>query len=354
MSDFSCPVVQITIEPHPNADQLEIARVIGKDYNLVVGKGTWHDGDFAVYIPEQSLLPTNVIEELDLVGMLAGSGKNRVKAIRLRGVISQGLLYPVQKSDWLLDLDVADQLGITKWVPEVPTSFNGNVQVCDTIQSYTDINNIKDVDAPFVNNDMVVLTEKIHGTCAIYHLDADNNFFVSSKGLAKKNFVIEEDEKNIYWMLARAHNIRTRIGIIKNHLPWYSYNIACRRIPVTIYGEIFGKGVQDLTYGIEDKAFRMFDIKIGHEYLSFGATHRLGDIVGLPVVPHMHVCTWAEAKEYPLTGNSDVYPTQMREGIVVREHSASFAAPHTSFTKRKIYKMINPDYLLRKGGTEYE
>ena len=68
----------------------------------------------------------------------------------------------------------------------------------------------------------------------------------------------------------------------------------------------------------------------------------------------MHVCTWAEAKEYPLTGNSDIYPRQIREGIVVREHSASFAAQHTSFTKRKIYKMINPDYLLRKDGTEYE
>ena len=77
------------MKEHPNADALEIAQI--EDYMSLVQKGVYHTGDLVVYLPEASVVPQDVIEELGLEGRLAGKTKNRVKAIKLRGVLSQGL-----------------------------------------------------------------------------------------------------------------------------------------------------------------------------------------------------------------------------------------------------------------------
>lgn len=80
MSGFSVPVVRVrAIEPIPGADAIELA-VIG-DYRSVVRKGQFKPGDRAFYLPEAAVLPDALIETLGLVGKLAGSGKNRIKAI---------------------------------------------------------------------------------------------------------------------------------------------------------------------------------------------------------------------------------------------------------------------------------
>ena len=73
MSSFECLVYRITVEPHPDADRLEVARVMG--YACVVGLGEFETGDLAAYIPEQAIVPDDVLEELGLVGTLAGKRK---------------------------------------------------------------------------------------------------------------------------------------------------------------------------------------------------------------------------------------------------------------------------------------
>ena len=88
-----CPVVELTVRDHPDADRLEIAGHGG--YQMVVGKGVWSTGDRAVYVPEASVLPGSLIEEMGLTGRLAGKGRDRVKVVRLRGVVSQGLVVPL-------------------------------------------------------------------------------------------------------------------------------------------------------------------------------------------------------------------------------------------------------------------
>jgi RNA ligase (TIGR02306 family) len=93
MSTFEVKVRKITIEPHPDADLLEIGKV--DDYNVVVGKGQFKTGDLVVYIPEASVVPDWLIERLGLVGKLAGSKHNRVKAVKFRGCTSQGLIVPL-------------------------------------------------------------------------------------------------------------------------------------------------------------------------------------------------------------------------------------------------------------------
>ena len=122
MSTFTVTIIPVAIEAHPDADALEIARIGG--YRSVIRKGSFRTGDLVAYIPENAVLPAPLLEELGLSGRLAGSEKNRVKAIKLRGVLSQGICYPA-RPEWLEGQDVAEILGIRKYEPPVPTSMDG-------------------------------------------------------------------------------------------------------------------------------------------------------------------------------------------------------------------------------------
>ena len=117
MAEFEVRTHPVTIEEHPNADLLELARI--GDYHSIVLKGQFKDGDICAYIPEASIVPDGLIAEMGLEGKLAGPEHNRVKAIRLRGVLSQELVYPTPGRT--AGTDLTEELGITKWEPP-----NGN------------------------------------------------------------------------------------------------------------------------------------------------------------------------------------------------------------------------------------
>src|SRR5271157_1156068 len=192
MSTFEAKVYKLTIEPHPNADKLELA-VVG-DYRSVVGKGQFLTGDYGVYIQEGSIVPDWLIEKLGLTGKLAGSQHNRVKAMKLRGIVSQGLIVPVTslssrnalvvgvepKPTTFMGVenitpvssavvvtegqDCAELLGITKYEPPIPVHMSGEVFNAFGFTINFDIENIKKFTDVFVEGEEVVMTEKLHGT----------------------------------------------------------------------------------------------------------------------------------------------------------------------------------------------
>jgi hypothetical protein len=65
------------------------------------------------------VLPDDLVERLDIRAYLAGPRHDRVRAARLRGVLSQGLVSPAH-AEWIAGQDVAAELGVTKWEPEIP------------------------------------------------------------------------------------------------------------------------------------------------------------------------------------------------------------------------------------------
>src|SRR4051812_851039 len=102
MSTFRCPLVYLTaVDVHPNADALELVQVLG--YRAVVAKGIHQPGDPVVYIPTDAVLPPDVVSAFGFEGKLAGRDKNRVKTVKLRGEVSQGLVIPLRKADEVLD-----------------------------------------------------------------------------------------------------------------------------------------------------------------------------------------------------------------------------------------------------------
>ena len=119
-TEFSAEVVRITqVNSHPNADRLEIARFemkgIGETtYEVVIQKGSYRVGDLATYFSVDCILPTQHPEFQFLLGRLDGAGKDlyRLKAARLRGVFSQGLLVPAPVgSEW--GAPMAAEFGVT-------------------------------------------------------------------------------------------------------------------------------------------------------------------------------------------------------------------------------------------------
>jgi len=179
----------------------------------VVGKGQYRTGDWAIYIPEGSLLPDPLIDELGLTGRLAGSKRNRVKAIRLRGELSQGVVASPRAlagadfaSAWAKDHNFADELGITKWVPPVPVHLSGQTIAAPDLIPWIEIEDVKRYPDVFEAGEPVVATEKIHGSACLYTL-AGGESFVASKGFGSRRLGILRSDENLYWRAIEAQGI---------------------------------------------------------------------------------------------------------------------------------------------------
>jgi RNA ligase (TIGR02306 family) len=342
MSSFECKVRRITVETHPNADLLEIGRVDG--YQFVVGKGQFKTGDLGVYIPEQSVLPDPLIKEMGLEGKLAGSSANRVKAIKLRGVLSQGLFYRPEGLVFSEDVegkDVAADLGITKWEPPVPLEMAGQVEAApgETIfRSYTDIEDIKRYPDVLVEGEEVLITEKLHGSCTIVGI-LNGQRVVSSKGLASKHLVLVESQSNIYWRIAHQERLFERLEKFMR-----DYRLS----QVLLFGEVLG--VQDLMYGLTkgQLTYRAFDLCLQDGQFSAIALNKLNFWHDVPLVPQLYRGPFSKEVLAEHTSGKSTLADHIREGVVVRRVEER---EHPELG-RVILKSISPDYLLRKGGTE--
>ncbi|MBW5485171.1 RNA ligase (ATP) [Streptomyces bambusae] len=356
MSTLRVTAEELTIHEHPNADALELAQV--GLYRAVVAKGTYRTGDFAVYIPEQSVLPPELIAELGLTGRLAGSGADRVKAVRLRGELSQGLVCrPGALADVDLALaakegtDFAERLGITKWAPPVPTTMNGDVESAPDLLPWVDIENLQRYPHIFEPGEQVVLTEKLHGTaCLVTYLAQDERLLVSSKGFGSKGLALKEEERNLYWRAVRAHDVQAVAARLAARLG------ATR---VGIFGEVYGAGVQDLAYGDDARTatgpgLAVFDVsaEIDGQVRWLDPEQVLeGE---LPLVPRLFTGAYDLDRVLELaTGRETVSGRELhlREGVVIRPVTERYSPVVGG---RAIAKAVSPAYLTRKGGTEYE
>jgi RNA ligase (TIGR02306 family) len=355
MSTLRVTAEVLTVHEHPNADALELAQV--GLYRAVVAKGEYRTGDTAVYIPEQSVLPAALIEELGLTGRLAGSSSDRVKAVRLRGELSQGIvcrpkaLADVDLARAALDgTDFAELLGITKWVPPIPPTMNGEVESAPDLLPWVDIENIQRFPGIFEPGEAVVLTEKLHGSaCLLTYFAEDGRVQVSSKGFGAKSLALKEDPRNLYWRAIHGHGVREAAARLAERL-------GARR--VGIFGEVYGAGVQDLSYGADGRratlGYAVFDVSAeidGTVRWLDGAELLDGE---LPLVPRLHEGPYDIERVLEVASGRETVSGRglhLREGVVIRPAVERYS-PVTG--GRAIAKAVSAAYLTRKGGTEYE
>lgn len=363
MSSFTVEARELTIVPHPNADALELAQV--DDYRAVVGKGQFQTGDVAIYLPEASILPDAMIVELGLEGKLAGGtigsegkkDRNRIKAIRLRGELSQGLVFSPDPNGPFghvlpleLGVDYAEALSVTKWAPPIPIEMSGDAEPCPELISYTDIENIKRYPDIFREGELVVGFEKLHGSCCVVALIGED-FYVSSKGNASAGRALKRavndagEPTNVYWRAVEAYGLPEKMRQMRDYFGAEA---------IHVYGEVLG--VQDLMYGLHKGQieYRCFDIRVDRQFMDSEALRGACQMYELPMPALLYRGPYdrdeveaAATGTEQLTGNE----THIREGMVLRPVNERL----DSQLGRVILKVISPDYLLRKGeATEYE
>lgn len=122
------------ISPIPNADAIEVAEVDG--WKVVVKKGDFLPGQEAIYFEIDSFLPSSDqrFSFLSKTGVRTQNNQEgyRLRTVKLRGQVSQGLLLPVKDFPEFKsireDTDLAALINVQKWDPPLPSSLSGKAK----------------------------------------------------------------------------------------------------------------------------------------------------------------------------------------------------------------------------------
>jgi hypothetical protein len=97
----------LNITPIEGADMIETAHVLG--WQVVIKKGEYKAGDLCTYIQIDTIVPET--EQFDFLR----DRKYRVRTIKLRKQISQGLIVPLPAGNWQEGDDITELIGIKKY-----------------------------------------------------------------------------------------------------------------------------------------------------------------------------------------------------------------------------------------------
>ncbi len=346
------------ITPIPNADRIELARVLGWD--VVVLKDKYKAGDLCIYIQIDSVLPDR--PEFEFMR----PRKFRVRTIKLRKQVSQGLVVPISLMENLTHrtlyegMDVTAELKIKKYEPWKKTVHRyqkkrKDMTLLEKIKDY--IFNIKHqhlrkkynfpthlvpqtVETRIQNSpsilrehagDLVNITEKLDGTSATY-LFIKNKFTVCSRAKIRKKTKSLEFP---YWEMARDYDIKNKIKIIGTQF--------------ALQGEIIGPNVQNGTEINYQYSFRklflfnIYDMK-ARKYVNSYKFDRLCHKMKIAKVPTLGVYQLPDNIESILEmshGDSKLNKKYLREGIVVR--SRQFHGNIWDFS----FKCVDPKFELK-------
>ena len=317
------------LSPIHDADVIEQARVLG--WSLVVKKCEFRAGDRAVFFEIDSVLPEIPIFEF------MRSKKFRVKTVRMRGCLSQGLALPVavfpQLTELVLDVgsDVTELLGVTKFeVPESSSTSGIAAGPFPSLVPKTDEMRIQSV---------TDLLHELRGVpCyATVKLDGTSATFAHHEGetwVCGRNIAFKESESNAMWKIER------KIGITEKLKALGSY---------AVQGEICGPKIQGNPLKLSGPsffAFNVYDIKKG-QILGFGEMVRILAELGVEMVPIERV-DWVldgETVESLLQTAEGKYASgNPREGLVIRPMIPQYS---TTLNGRASFKVISNQYLLR-------
>jgi RNA ligase (TIGR02306 family) len=253
--------------------------------------------------------------------------------------------------------DVSDFLGITKYVPVIPSHMHGVVINAFGYTINYDIENYKNYPTALNEDVQVVMTEKLHGTWACFGYHPAVGTIVTSKGLSSRGLIFQLDDgvndNNLYVQaLMRTGDDHDGVHLVDRLRAVFG------DYPIYVMGEVFGKGIQDLQYGSDRPQFRGFDVYVGAPgtgfYMDFVDKVDLFNQFGVGVVPILYVGSFSSTKVEELTtGKETVSGTSacIREGLVITP-MVEMRSPDFG---RLVLKSVSAQYLLRDGDdvTEY-
>lgn len=334
------------IRPIPEADAIECAVVGG--WTVVVKKGEYKAGDLAVYCEVDSFIPSTIAPFLTkpehYPTVYEGVEGERLRTVRLRKQLSQGLLLPLSGFDAYFEGagytlfnegdDVSSFLGIVKYEAPISAQLAGQVKgAFPSVVPKTDEERIQNMtgEIPELLTLRWELSEKMEGSSmTVARLDAE--LYVCSRNLS-----LRETEENSMWKLTRKYDIEAKM-------------IAEGLDDFVIQGEIIGEGIQGNHYGIKGQdfyVFRMYNVKKG-AFVEPEERRALCSKLGLKHVPviaynvdlvdTLGISTAEQILAFA-DGKSLVNPAKLREGVVYKEVGG-----------QRHWKAVSNQYLLKTGG----
>jgi len=320
------------ISPIPDADAIEVATVGG--WCVVVKRGEFNVGDLAVYLEIDSWVPHELAPFLskgsepreynDVKG-------ERLRTVKLRGQISQGLLLKVagcygdtvtvsaeNATSFREGDDVSEALGIQKWEAPVPAQLAGDVEgAFPSFVPKTDQERIQNIDFTDIADRTWEVTEKLDGSSmTVYHKDG-------KFGVCSRNWALKETEGNSLWTQARRYDLEAVLEIEGNF---------------ALQGELIGEGIQGNPYRIRGQDFYIYDIYDINEQRYLSPVERQNfleryGLQGVPVIERSrHTPSSIQEILQDAEGKSVLNANTEREGLVYKSNGViSFKAISNRF-----------------------
>jgi RNA ligase (TIGR02306 family) len=320
------------IEPIINADSIVVCSVLG--WKVVARKDEFKVGDMAIFFEVDSILPP--LEEFAFLA----KHSYRLKSARMRGQLSQGLLWDISLLDKfeafngladvdnLEGLDITELLGVTKYEEPFPTEMLGKSKGFHP-KTVRKTGEVRVQSSPDLLQEFqgipVVITTKIEGVSSSYII---HNGEID---VCSHTHSLLPDENIVQWQMAKKYDI---LFVLKSN-----HNIA-------IQGEIAGPGILGNPMGLSEKqffVFRMFDTETNRRW-SPQETLDFCNENDLQFVPFTVISNFRLNLEQVIElAKGDYYPSGTpREGIVITPANPTYSEILCDWLSMKI---INNDYL---------
>jgi RNA ligase (TIGR02306 family) len=326
------------LTPIEGADKIELATIDA--WKVVVAKDVNHKvGDMVIYCEIDSFLP--IKEEFEFLRkssykkMSDGTEGFRLKTIKLRGQVSQGLILPMSVVEYTnvqfeVGMDVTNLLGVTKYEPPIPAELAGKVKgLFPSFLYKTDEERIQNLSSEYETykekskeDVKFYVTEKLDGSSATFYIK-DGVF-----GVCSRNLELLETEGNSFWRVARELKLEeSLVSLGKN---------------ICLQGELIGEGVQGNPYKVKGQTVRFFngfniDAQENIPFLEFVELTQKMNLTTVPILDYDF--TLSETVENMLEyadKKSELNSNLDREGIVVRSYDRTIS-----------FKVISNKFLLK-------
>lgn len=322
-----------SIRPIEGADNIELAQIGG--WQVVVKKGEFSPGNLCIYCEIDSILPEK--PEFEFLR----SRNFRIKTMKLRGELSQGICFPtsiLNRTDFWIDDDVTEELQITKFEPQIPGNMVGKIKgnFPDFVPK-TDEERIQNLASLWYNFPDLDwwYSEKLDGSSHTSLLHPETGEFL----VCSRNINLEESDANAFWQIAKTHKLRNKLEKFKEETG----------ISLCLQGEMIGRGIQGNKYKLPELDYYVFNIRNLNEnrYLNLDefeeAILKL-DLKSAPKLGQIKLRDYDMKSILKLAeGKSVLNPNTEREGLVFRP----FIEQNVNRIGRLSFKAISNKFLLK-------
>jgi len=316
-----------------HADTLCVYHIDG--WKVVDKIGKFAKDSLIIFLEVDSWVPTNVAPFLTKAGHepkeYEGVLGERLRTVKLRGQLSQGLLLPINSLPSVLQMeaeegsDVTEALGVLKWERPISPQLYG--QAKGSFPSFlrkTDQERIQNIGRTLESyvNETFEVTIKLDGSSCTIFVNEEND------GVCSRNLELKQNEDNAFWRIALDYDIHKKIRA-------YGKNVA-------VQGELIAPNIQSNYEKVTKPEFYVFDVfdidkqeyMLPKERQEFC---KLLDIPHVPIIDKAFTMVVDVDKLLDMAEGNGMNQGVKREGLVFKHNSSSFS-----------FKAISNSYLLKE------